>query len=57
MGTSEALAPDILAAIVRAAIEAHRDPEVRRQALACEEAEREAIRRRLATELECVMSA
>ncbi|GAA2945564.1 hypothetical protein [Streptomyces enissocaesilis] len=44
---AEALPPDVLAAIVRAAIEAHRDPEVHRRALAREESEREAIRRRL----------
>jgi len=43
----EALPPDILAAIVREAIEAHRDREVRRQALAREEAEHRAIRERL----------
>jgi hypothetical protein len=44
---AEALPPDILAAIVREAIEAHRDPEVHRQALAREEAKRRAIRERL----------
>ena len=38
---------DVLAAIVREAIEAHRDPEVHRQALTREEAERRAIRERL----------
>ncbi|MEU1447147.1 hypothetical protein [Streptomyces mirabilis] len=46
---AEALPPDILAAVVREAIEAHRDPAVHLQALAREEAEREAIRRRLAS--------
>ncbi|MER7810367.1 hypothetical protein [Streptomyces sp900116325] len=45
---AEALPPDILAAIVREAIEAHRDPAVHLEALAREEAEREAVRRRLA---------
>ncbi|RCG19064.1 hypothetical protein DQ384_38720 [Sphaerisporangium album] len=45
---AEALPPDILATIVREAIEAHRDPEVHRQALAREQAERRAIRDRLA---------
>ncbi len=44
---AEALPPDILAAIVREAIEAHRDPEVHRQALAREEAKRRALRERL----------
>ena len=44
---AEALPPDILAAIVREAIEAHRDPEVHRQTLAREEAERRAIRERM----------
>ena len=44
---AEALPPDILAAIVREAIESHRDPEIHRQALVREVAEREAIRRRL----------
>ncbi|MEV4190920.1 hypothetical protein [Streptomyces toxytricini] len=44
---AEALPPDVLAAIVRETIEAYRDPAVHRQALAREEAEREAIRRRL----------
>ncbi|MFJ1673160.1 hypothetical protein ACIOK4_43775 [Streptomyces bottropensis] len=44
---AEALPPDILATIVREAIETHRDPEAHRQALAREEAEREAIRERL----------
>ncbi|MEU7988764.1 hypothetical protein AB0B56_28265 [Streptosporangium canum] len=39
-----ALPPDILAAIVRTAIKAHHDPEVHRQTLAREEAERRAIR-------------
>ncbi|GAA3845219.1 hypothetical protein GCM10022226_80490 [Sphaerisporangium flaviroseum] len=40
----EALPPDVLAAIVRDAIWAHRDPEIHRHALAREEAERRAIR-------------
>ncbi|GAA4600909.1 hypothetical protein GCM10023195_01620 [Actinoallomurus liliacearum] len=44
---AEALPPDILAAIVRAAIEVHRDPEVHRQALTREQGERRAIRQRL----------
>ncbi|MFI5753178.1 hypothetical protein ACIBBE_46965 [Streptomyces sp. NPDC051644] len=44
---AEAPPPDILAAIVREAIEAHRDPEVHRQALAREDAERRAICERL----------
>lgn len=44
---AEALPPDILATIVRQAIETHRDPEVHRRALAREEAERRAIRERL----------
>ena len=44
---AEALPPDILASIVREAIEAHRDLAVHRQALAREEAERRAIRERL----------
>ncbi|MFE7664725.1 hypothetical protein [Streptomyces celluloflavus] len=44
---AEALPPDILASIVREAIEAHRNPAVHRQALAREEAERRAIRERL----------
>ncbi|MGR3935264.1 hypothetical protein [Streptomyces sp. BRA346] len=44
---AEALPPDILAAIVRQAIEAHRDPEVHRQVLAREQAEQRAIRERL----------
>ncbi|MEV7011917.1 hypothetical protein [Streptosporangium sp. NPDC051022] len=41
---AEALPPDVLAAIVREAIWAHRDPEIHRQTLAREEAERRAIR-------------
>lgn len=45
--TGRGRAPDILAAIVREAIEAHRDPEVHRQALAREQAECQAIRERL----------
>jgi hypothetical protein len=49
---AEALPPDILAAIVRACIEAHRDPEVHRQALAREEAERHAIRESLSRRFE-----
>ncbi|MEW2400315.1 hypothetical protein [Streptomyces sp. NPDC046862] len=44
---AEALPPDILAAIVREAIAAHRDREVHRQTPAREEAERRAIRERL----------
>ncbi|MFK0143286.1 hypothetical protein [Streptomyces murinus] len=44
---AEALPPDILAAIVREAIETHRDPEVHRQALVREEAERRTIRESL----------
>ncbi|MCO6010001.1 hypothetical protein NE236_34030 [Actinoallomurus purpureus] len=44
---AEALPPDILAAIVRQAIEAHRDPQIHRQALIREQAERRAIRERL----------
>ncbi|MEU5108163.1 hypothetical protein AB0H07_38900 [Streptomyces sp. NPDC021354] len=44
---AEALPPDILASIVREAIEAHRDPVVHQHALAREEAERRAIRQRL----------
>ncbi|MFE4801917.1 hypothetical protein ACFRFL_45070 [Streptomyces sp. NPDC056708] len=44
---AEALPPDVLAAIVREAIEAHRDPEVHRQILAREETERRAIRESL----------
>ncbi|MFD3422052.1 hypothetical protein [Streptomyces decoyicus] len=44
---AEALPPDILAGIVRAAIEAHRDPEVHRRVLTREDVERVAIRRRL----------
>ncbi|MEV5754687.1 hypothetical protein AB0L00_43355 [Actinoallomurus sp. NPDC052308] len=42
--TSRGPATDILAAIVRAAIEAHRDPQAHRQALTREQAERRAIR-------------
>ncbi|MEQ4611458.1 hypothetical protein ABMX48_36610 [Streptomyces cavourensis] len=44
---AEALPPDILASIVREAIEAHRDPVVHQQVLAREEAERRVIRERL----------
>ncbi|MEU4654959.1 hypothetical protein AB0G32_13605 [Streptomyces sp. NPDC023723] len=44
---AEALPPDILASIVREAIEAHRDPAVHRRTLAREEAERRTIRERL----------
>lgn len=44
---AEALPPDILAAIVRQAIETYRDPQAYRQALAREQAERRAIRERL----------
>ncbi|MFI1765330.1 hypothetical protein ACH41H_25170 [Streptomyces sp. NPDC020800] len=44
---AEALPPDILAAIVREAIEAHRDPSLHERALAREDAERRAIRSRL----------
>jgi hypothetical protein len=44
---AEALPPAILAAIVREAIEAHRDSVVHQQALAREEAERRGIRDRL----------
>jgi hypothetical protein len=44
---AEALPPDVLAAIVREAIEAHRDPEAHQRALAREEAERRALRERL----------
>ncbi|WP_344678880.1 hypothetical protein [Saccharopolyspora taberi] len=44
---AEALPPDVLAAVVRAAIEAHRDPDVHQAALAREEAERSALRHQL----------
>ncbi|GGZ39709.1 hypothetical protein [Streptomyces bluensis] len=44
---AEALPPDILAAIVREANEAHRDPLVHRRMLEREEVERRAIRERL----------
>ncbi|MGW7381698.1 hypothetical protein [Streptomyces sp. NPDC054794] len=44
---AEALPPDILAAIVREAIEARRDPLTHRRMLEREEAERRAIRERL----------
>ncbi|MFJ5120897.1 hypothetical protein [Kitasatospora sp. NPDC088548] len=44
---AEALPPDVLAGIVRTAIEAHRDPEIHQRALVREAAEREAIRHRL----------
>jgi hypothetical protein len=44
---AEALPPDILATIVREAIEAHRDSDVHQRTLAREEAERREIRRRL----------
>ncbi|MFJ8856698.1 hypothetical protein [Streptomyces sp. NPDC102437] len=44
---AEALPPDILAAIVRRAIGAHRDPVIHQRILAREKAEREVIRRRL----------
>ncbi|MFI5978886.1 hypothetical protein [Streptomyces sp. NPDC051452] len=44
---AEALPPDVLASIVREAIEAHRDPALHRQALAREGAECRAIRERL----------
>ena len=40
---AEALPPDLLASLVREAIEAHRDPEVHRQALIREEAEQRVI--------------
>ncbi|MCX4783870.1 MULTISPECIES: hypothetical protein [unclassified Streptomyces] len=40
---AEALPPDILAAIVREAIEAHRNPEIHRQTLVREEVERRAL--------------
>ncbi|WP_329453148.1 hypothetical protein OG894_41840 (plasmid) [Streptomyces sp. NBC_01724] len=43
----EALPPDILAAIVRQAIEAHRDQVVHRRTLEREEIERQAVRERL----------
>ncbi|MEU2228254.1 DUF4277 domain-containing protein [Streptomyces sp. NPDC018347] len=49
---AEALPPDMLAAIVHGAIEAHRDPEVHRQALLREETGRQAIRARLARQSE-----
>ncbi|OEV09344.1 hypothetical protein AN218_22915 [Streptomyces nanshensis] len=44
---AEALPPDVLAAIVREAIEAHRDPTAHRQALAREAAQRRALHERL----------
>ena len=44
---AEALPPDILAELVRTAIEAHRDPVIHHQALAREEAERHVIRDQL----------
>lgn len=44
---AEALPPDVLAGIVRGAIEAHRDPRIHQQALARETAERAAVRARL----------
>ncbi|MEV4115964.1 hypothetical protein [Nonomuraea sp. NPDC049695] len=44
---AEALPPDILAALVRTAIEAHRDPVIHQQALAREETDRLSIHDRL----------
>ncbi|WP_189970946.1 hypothetical protein [Streptomyces violascens] len=44
---AEALSPDVLATIVREAIEDRRDPGAHEQALAREESERHAIRDRL----------
>ncbi|MYW01124.1 hypothetical protein [Streptomyces sp. SID3343] len=44
---AEALPPDILAAIVRQAIEARRDPAVHQRTLEREEIERQAVRERL----------
>ncbi|MDH6130092.1 hypothetical protein [Kitasatospora sp. GP82] len=44
---AEALPPDILAAIVRQAIEARRDPVVHQRTLEREEIERQAVRERL----------
>ncbi len=44
---AEALPPDILAAVVREAVEAHRDPVVHRRMLEREEVERRAIREHL----------
>ncbi len=44
---AEALPPDVLAAIVREAIEARRDPAVHQRALEREEIERQAVRERL----------
>ncbi|MFK0047786.1 hypothetical protein ACIQU4_27620 [Streptomyces sp. NPDC090741] len=45
---AEALPPDILAAIVRGAVEAHRDPAAHREVLAREQVQRRAIRELLA---------
>lgn len=44
---SEALPPDVLATVVREAIEAHRDPDVHQAVLTREEAERTALRQQL----------
>ncbi|WP_159850287.1 hypothetical protein [Nocardia sp. CY41] len=44
---AEALAPDILATIVRSRIESHRDPDLHQQVLLREDAERREIRRAL----------
>ncbi|MEU8545351.1 hypothetical protein AB0C52_36030 [Streptomyces sp. NPDC048717] len=44
---AEALPPDILAAIVRQAVETHRDPLLHQRNLEREEIERQAVRERL----------
>ncbi|MFJ8728663.1 hypothetical protein [Streptomyces bauhiniae] len=44
---AKALPPDVLATLVRQAVEAHRDPAVHQRALEREEAERHSVRDRL----------